>query len=644
MKICNKIFLGLASSLLLFTACSDFEDININPNAVGEENVQVGHLLNKSIIEAQQNPHISERMFILIWKRAARFDRASGFTLGADNDSWNTDYFSTGYGVGWLNYVNQAINLGEKRASLPGVAEYEANILQMSRIWRAYMLTELADNFGPIPMLNKYDGTVSPYESVESIYDFVLAELTDAVAKIDQGIDMSPVQGADNVIDPFYNSKMEMWIKYANSLRLRCAMRLSVVDPGKAKKEFEAAAATGQYITTLTETAQVAEKSGWNALTGVMSRPWSPQPLSVTMNNLMIGLGGVDFQVPAKIASEVKVKDAMQYLGVRYDKHFPTTTNDPAAGYFFDALPEKIDPRATVLYNIPGFDDGSVYSSNISLIDTATLLDPNDPQKRFKTLDVAYTWNTWVAGKWDKKGNLSSELTGASGTYPSLSKVYRGDTNKRVWFGPWETYFLLAEAATYGWAVSGTAKSNYEAGISVNFEYHGVSQFLGDYLSSKDYNRIGTSVAFDHKTEAVSHEISYVDGYTNAEKTAMYTYPKNSIYQNGAYNNDALTKIITQKYLAQNPWLPLEAWSDHRRLGLPFFENQAVEIDYNPTAYEVPLTSSTSKESRLDFYPKRLRYPSIMETNNKTSFDAAMTLLGGDNSTLNTLWWSKKSN
>ena len=37
-----------------------------------------------------------------------------------------------------------------------------------------------------------------------------------------------------------------------------------------------------------------------------------------------------------------------------------------------------------------------------------------------------------------------------------------------------------------------------------------------------------------------------------------------------------MTKIFTQKYIAQVPWLPEEVWSDHRRIGLPFFENQAV--------------------------------------------------------------------
>ena len=90
-------------------------------------------------------------------------------------------------------------------------------------------------------------------------------------------------------------------------------------------------------------------------------------------------------------------------------------------------------------------------------------------------------------------------------------------------------------------------------------------------MSSTEYNRVGTSVAFDHTAEAKSYTAEYVDGYTGEKKTTTYTYPKNSIYKNGTVNNDKLTKIISQKYLAQVPWLPLEAWSDHRRLGLPFF-------------------------------------------------------------------------
>src|SRR5690606_6313595 len=74
-----------------------------------------------------------------------------------------------------------------------------------------------------------------------------------------------------------------------------------------------------------------------------------------------------------------------------------------------------------------------------------------------------------------------------------------------------------------------------------------------------------------------SYTVSFKNGYTNATGTGTRIYPKNDLYKNGTVKNDLLTKIITQKFIAQNVWLPLETWSDHRRLGLPFFDNPAIE-------------------------------------------------------------------
>ena len=643
MKTRNILFTGLVSVAALLSSCNDFQEINEDPNLVGEDKVKPQWFLNASIMGDQMNPEIAERIFILYWDRASRFNRGSGFTIGTDNNDYSTIYLSNDYAVGWLNQVTKAIQLGEQMVA-NGEADtypYYKNVIQMSRIWRAYLNSEVADGFGPIPALAAFSGVPAEYDSVEAIYQFILKELREAESALDPSLDMSAMANED----AFYAGNVAKWKKYANSLRMRLAMRISAVDPALAKAEFEDAASK-TFISEPTDIASVQEKEGWDELTSVMSRPWNAQPISVTINNMMIGLGGIDFQVPAAIKEDVVLKDARNYLGLRLEKHLPVSTNDPAAGYFFDALPSKIDPRATKLFHIPGYDDGTVYFSNIGLADKARLADPatgnvEDNNKTYLELNVKYTWNTWVAGKWDKYSALTSELTGASKTYPSLSKIYRESTNKRVWFGPWETEFLLAEAALYGWNVSGSAKSHYEAGIAASFEYHGVSEFLNDYLSSTEYNRVGTSVAFDHTAEAKSYTAEYVDGYTGEKKTTTYTYPKNSIYKNGTVNNDKLTKIISQKYLAQVPWLPLEAWSDHRRLGLPFFENQAVEIDYNVSSNELPLTRANCKECKWEFYQERLRYPANMEINSKDSYMKAVELLGGADLISTPLWWAK---
>ncbi|MGL5317527.1 MAG: SusD/RagB family nutrient-binding outer membrane lipoprotein [Bacteroidales bacterium] len=641
----NKKFINIAASLLVasnFIACSDFEDINKDPNAVTDEKAKAEYFFNNSVIEAQQNPEIAERIFILTWKRASHFERGSGFAIGTDNNDYMKLYLGSSYGVKWLNTANLAITQGQKHLEAGIAGEYTKNIIQMARIWRAYVASELTDGFGPLPVLDAFNGVTPSYDSEEEIYEFILNELKDAVANLDSRIDMTPVRN----LDAFYAGDAQKWARYGNSLRARLAMRLSNVKPELAKEHFEDAVKGGlsTLISSSSDMACVAERDGWDVLTGVMSRPWNTQPLSTTINNLAVGLGGQSFVVPDSLESFVK--DPKEYIGLRLDKHMALTTNDPVAGYFFDGIPKYIDPRVANMFNVPGYNDGKIYFDNLQLADSAILMDPADANKELMKIRTRYSWNTCVAGLWDQKGGLSANYLNNAYNFPCLSKVYRDSKNKRVFFGPWETYFLLAEAAVYNWNTGGSAKEFYEAGVRASFEYTDnqgfpISNVVEDYLASTDYNRVGTSVNFDHTTEAAPMSISYVDGYTNETGTVTYEYPKNSIYKNGAYNNDQLTKIITQKYLAQMPYLPLEAWSDHRRLGLPFMENQAVEIDYNPMT-QVPLTVATSKECRLEFYPKRYRYPADLQTNNLAGYNQALQFLGGSDKTTTNLWWVLK--
>ncbi|HSK13384.1 MAG TPA: SusD/RagB family nutrient-binding outer membrane lipoprotein, partial [Phnomibacter sp.] len=197
-----------------------------------------------------------------------------------------------------------------------------------------------------------------------------------------------------------------------------------------------------------------------------------------------------------------------------------------------------------------------------------------------------------------------------------------------------------AEAAVRGWTVPMAARTAYEAGIDASFAHWGVTQFAGAYKASEDYNRAGTSVSWTHTTEPpASYTMNFKDGYTNADGVATVLYPKNDLYKNGTAKNDQLTKIITQKFIAQVPWLPLESWNDHRRLGLPFFENPAIE---NPLINMPALTTANYMTANVKFFPQRLRYPSTLLNSNAKGYAQAVSQLGGPDEVLTPLWWAKK--
>ena len=106
-------------SLLLFTGfmvgCSDFEEINTDPNAASADQVQVEYFLNRSISGAQMNPHIAERVFVLYWNAAGRQEWNNTLPVGSYNDGWTNDYYSTGYLSGWLSGANTAIQIDDEQ-------------------------------------------------------------------------------------------------------------------------------------------------------------------------------------------------------------------------------------------------------------------------------------------------------------------------------------------------------------------------------------------------------------------------------------------------------------------------------------------------------------------------------------------------
>ena|SRR5690242_3274926 len=641
-----------ASPLLLFSACKKITDINTNPVAANADQVQVEYFIDNSIVHAQMNPGVSERSFILYWAAAGhQVSDADGatFSWGGYSDEWIGEYYDNQSGA--LNTINSAIDVANQQITAGTQKEYTDNLMQVARIWRAYLLSEMSDNFGPMPT-EAFQGKNPDFKDTKSVYYYILSELKDATSKLDVSVSVPSDVSKE---DPAYGFDFSKWQAYGNSLRLRLAMRLSEVDPSKAQAEFEDAA-KGNLLTDMSQTFQIQEKPGWDDLSGMYSRCWYQLPEAVTFNNLVVNLGSVKTsdQLPSVISStsERAVADAnikpADYAGQYYPAQLTTKTNNPFAPYWLDGLPQNIDPRAYQIFYMPGnSSDPSFPSGTCGAVTSTTTGSVKDASGNvLKTIDGKYTWNGTPDGNWGTKGDWHNTLfTGedighSTGMAPTLKNQFRTQTAKRVFFAPWETYFLLAEGAVRGWATPVDAKTAYETGIAKSFEYWGVSQYLNEYLASTDYNNDGTSVNWDNTTEpGDTHTMKYVDGLTGDSGSVQIKYPVNNLYQNGTVRNDHLTKIITQKFIAQTPWLPLETWSDHRRLGLPFFENVVLE---GPIQTLPDLTSSNYMKSQVDFFPQRMKYPSGLQNSNVNGYKQAVGELGGADKVLTPLWWAQQ--
>lgn len=654
MKTMNKLFLGLGFCAGL-VSCSDFDEVNTNPTAAGEEYVKPQYALNNSIGQAQMNPGTAERVVVYNWASAARICGEMSFlNVGRYSDDYTSAYYYPDLSSSIKNAtlaITAVENQLEAATTTAHEKEFFPNVKQFARIWRAYLISEFVDNFGPYP-IESFLGENPVFNSEKDDYEFILKELKEAAAAINTSV--LPVE-AEGKCDPFDNVKYDpvKWQKYANSLRMRLAMRLSNIDKATAQAEFEDAA-KGNKILTADDMFAVKENDGWDVFSGVYTRSFDDQVLSSTVANLLTNLGGIKVtEQRSDLASYVKPAN---YLGIKYDRHYVANTDNPTKQYWLDGMPENLDPRALKIFCLPDDENAENYIDKYNdrtakdfvlytVVENGNPIPNKDNPGEIK-IDATRCWNGYPAGSrggWSPTLAYNQLVTNGYGpgcTLPMLGKDYcKGKS--RIFFAAWETYFLLAEASLYGWNTGTTAKEAYENGIKASFEYFGVSEYVNDYLNSTNYNRVGTSVKFDHTTEPTAEQMTYVDGYSKEQKTVTYEYPTASKTLYGKALNDHLTKIITQKFIAQTPYLVLEMWSDFRRLGLPFFEIPANESSMTGSdMVNVWNPNSWKDGQKWEFYPQRMRYPSSLENADPEGYKQAVELLGGSDNIITPLWWT----
>lgn len=649
MKTFNKLYFGIVMGTAFagMTSCNDFDEVNTDPKAAQADQVDAYFALNKSILDAQQSPHEAERIFIYNWKSAARFHQMNFFVKGTYSDDYNSDYHNSRI-TQWMKSAQLAINQADvqlESGNYIGRNEtFVNNVKQVARIWNAYLTSEYVDNFGIGPT-GMIFGEVPEFKSAKEVYMYMLSELKDAASKIDASITPSDVEKNQ---DPAYAFNFSKWIKYANSMRMRLAMRMSEVEPATAKAEFEDAV-KGQYITSADDIFKVAEKDVWDNLAGVMSRSWNQQCVSATIFNLMTNLGGVP--TASQLTADryrAYIKTNPNYLGVYYPDHFSPFTDNPSKGFWMDGIPYSVDPRAFKLFYLPNDKEADNYSSwgesNYSVRNGENLrglinLENEKDTVAFVNPDMCWNGvgNGYGGTRYSHNMIMNTKIWGS---YPSIGKQYRTSNNSRVFFGDWESWFLLAEAAVRGWSVGIDAETAYNNGVRASFVYNDCSEFVEAYLASEAYNRVGTSVKFTHTAEPpATVEMDYEDGYTKAAGKFTYAYPVASKTLYGKALNDQLVKIITQKYLAQMPYLPTEAWSDHRRLGLPFFEILGAEEPWS----EMPAWNVDAYKNgqKVALYPQRMKFPSSLQNADPEGYQKAVELLGGTETTLTPIWWAK---
>jgi len=221
----------------------------------------------------------------------------------------------------------------------------------IARIWKAWTIHRATDYYGPFPYTYiGHDSTVIPYDKQKDIYYDLFKELTEAAADLSQNIDQVSYGSADVI----YGGDNGEWLKFANTLRLRLAIRISGVEPDKAKTEAEAAVAGG-VMTGLADDAYLLS-SGVNYNGFLRQSGWNEFRMSQTMESYLVGYEDprlAKFWQPAVNTGVYKgIRNGMNVAEIVAPENEPDNTSQPS-DYL---LPQnEFTTPSTVMYSAEAY-------------------------------------------------------------------------------------------------------------------------------------------------------------------------------------------------------------------------------------------------------------------------------------------------
>lgn len=224
----------LVSALIICgTSCTaNFEDINRNPYEVTDQEMERdGYNIRAKLLDMQGwvvPVDVNQFQFI---------NCLLGGSFGgylSDSGSWEKRLSIYNPTADWIQPAfNEIIPRIHTNYTKLKATTKDPIPLAVAQVIQVAAIHQVTDIYGPIPyiQIGKDGKLTAPYDSQSDIYAYLLDELDQAIALLtERRTDAIPVNA-----DKVFAGNLEKWVKFANSLKLRLAMRMVYANPELAQ-------------------------------------------------------------------------------------------------------------------------------------------------------------------------------------------------------------------------------------------------------------------------------------------------------------------------------------------------------------------------------------------------------------------------
>lgn len=225
--IMMRLLLAFAVVTVATSCLDNFDEYNHNPNETTDEELERDNYNVGAKLTLLQNEVIPTEEHLYQFTEILAGDAYGGYAEST-SDSWETKFSTFNPSADWLKapFVDVLTDTYPAYRGIRRVTEDEVP-LALADILRVAIMHRLTDQYGPIPYSEMADpnseALTAIYDTQQEVYTKMFEELDAAIAVLNANTSLSTEAFGD--YDQVYAGNISKWILFANSLKLRMAMR-----------------------------------------------------------------------------------------------------------------------------------------------------------------------------------------------------------------------------------------------------------------------------------------------------------------------------------------------------------------------------------------------------------------------------------
>lgn len=328
-KATYKLIIFASVLSIGLAGCKRELDINKNPNTVTESNITPALILPNALHNVGAQSSLGYG-WLSNWM--GHWSPSGSYNPNTEESTYNiTSSFQE---TKWSSVYNALFDLDvvEQKSKARGETYFRA----IAMIMKAHLFQNLVDLYGNVPYKQAFKALEFPspaYDKAEDIYADLHLKLDTAIALMDT----AKVGDAEADVDIVFGGEQDMWIKLANTIKLRLLIRLSEVNANP----------TAELAKIVAKGGVLGSGESASANPGYANDENKQSPFFATYGLTPSGNQANEY-----------------YRANAYIINVLRNNNDPRIGYFFKAAASPASPTNPYVGNVYGTDPDVNFSGD----------------------------------------------------------------------------------------------------------------------------------------------------------------------------------------------------------------------------------------------------------------------------------------